>query len=122
VTPEARAELILKVQAQEREIARLRSLLDEIHRGAATVPPAPPRYDAAGQVPAICEWSIDDCGTWIGTCGVEWVMNEGTSTPPENGMQFCPRCGKPLVALPAKWDEWGDPIVDDDEGAEEKAS
>lgn len=33
--------------AQEREIARLRNLLDEIHRGDADAPSKPKRYDAA---------------------------------------------------------------------------
>lgn len=60
------------------------------------------------QVP-VCEWSIDAEGTWGGTCGAEWVFNDGG--PTDNSMKFCPECGKPLKELPAKYDEWGDPIA-----------
>lgn len=43
-----------------------------------------------------CEWSCgdEDCGYW-NTCGNEWILMEGT--PADNGMNFCPICGKKLI-------------------------
>lgn len=43
--PESWETILNDLAALERENARLRALLDEIHRGAAPVPPAPKRYD-----------------------------------------------------------------------------
>ena len=45
-----------------------------------------------------CTWThtdycFEDC--WETSCGNVWCLIEGT--PTENGMQFCPYCGKPLV-------------------------
>ena len=45
-----------------------------------------------------CTWSYEewsDGDMWKGECGVEWAMFDGT--PEENGMNFCPRCGKKLI-------------------------
>lgn len=43
-----------------------------------------------------CSWHLDeDEGSYDGTCGVKWVLLDGT--PPENGMNFCPRCGGKLI-------------------------
>ena len=43
-----------------------------------------------------CVWSRadDDTDLWEGSCGVAWVLWEGT--PAENGMNYCPRCGAKL--------------------------
>ena len=43
-----------------------------------------------------CVWSRgdDDTDKWEGSCGVAWVLWEGT--PAENGMNYCPRCGAKL--------------------------
>jgi hypothetical protein len=49
LTPLQVAAIIDRSLMLEAENARLRSLLDDYHRGAAVPPPAPPRYDAAGQ-------------------------------------------------------------------------
>jgi hypothetical protein len=62
-----------------------------------------------------CSWSIDAEGTWSGTCGAEWCFNDGG--PDDNKMRFCPECGKPLHEEPARFDEWGDPIMDDEDEA-----
>lgn len=47
-----------------------------------------------------CLWSYDSHqGTWHGKCGVCWVfMDDG---PDENGMKFCPGCGKPVATTSA---------------------
>jgi len=43
----------------------------------------------------ICVWTIEKNTDWYQTgCGEEWTMLSGT--PSENGMRFCPICGKPL--------------------------
>lgn len=45
--PEQYARLVELCKAQERENARLRKLLDEIHRGESKPPGSPKRYDDA---------------------------------------------------------------------------
>lgn len=47
-----------------------------------------------------CLWSYDSHqGTWHGKCGVYWVfMDDG---PDENGMKFCPGCGKTVATTSA---------------------
>lgn len=46
-----------------------------------------------------CGWSQDEWSeSWSAGCGCEWVFPDGG--PAENGMKFCPSCGKP-VSLPA---------------------
>lgn len=41
-----------------------------------------------------CTWKYDDSeGSWETTCGEAWCFLE-ESTPKENGMKFCPFCGK----------------------------
>lgn len=47
-------------------------------------------------IPDSCTWtfsSYDD--HWSGTCGAEWVFNDGG--PEENGVKFCPKCGKSVA-------------------------
>lgn len=47
-----------------------------------------------------CEWKSDDSDhSWEGQCGTKWqFFDDG---PTENGMKFCPGCGKPvLVTIP----------------------
>jgi len=42
-----------------------------------------------------CVWTLDEYdGSWNGNCGATWCL-EGT--PHENGMRYCPECGKRLV-------------------------
>lgn len=42
-----------------------------------------------------CEWTYDESeDSWNGTCGIKWVLTEGT--PEENEMHFCPGCGAAL--------------------------
>lgn len=43
---------------------------------------------------ARCVWQEDVEGYWAGNCGIHWCLEDGT--PKENGMNFCPRCGKRL--------------------------
>lgn len=46
---------------------------------------------------AVCEWSQSDdpdfCW-WDSACGEAWTFTDGG--PTENGMKFCPYCGKEL--------------------------
>ncbi len=61
-----------------------------------------------------CVWAdTGDSASWQSSCGKHFEFNEGG--PVENGMKFCYSCGKPLEEIPARFDEWGDPITDDDE-------
>jgi len=54
---------------------------------------------ATPQVVGSCGWSQDEWSeSWSAGCGCEWVFPDGG--PAENGMKFCPSCGKP-VALAA---------------------
>lgn len=41
-----------------------------------------------------CVWAFDVLGAWRGTCGIWWSCE--FETPKDNGMNFCPRCGKRL--------------------------
>jgi hypothetical protein len=43
-----------------------------------------------------CLWQLDD-GFWSGKCGIAWSLDEGT--PEENKINFCPGCGKMVVAV-----------------------
>lgn len=49
-----------------------------------------------------CEWEIMEEGlnAWQGTCGVAWILEDGT--PADNGMNYCPRCGRPLLVTNLK--------------------
>jgi hypothetical protein len=53
---------------------------------------APHDPDIRKQEPCLWKWDVD--GFWRGSCGIPWWMETGT--PEENGMNFCPRCGKRL--------------------------
>mgnify|MGYP001562618544 CR=1 FL=1 len=40
-----------------------------------------------------CGWSEDSAdGFWVGACGITWQFEDGR--PKENGMKFCPKCGR----------------------------
>lgn len=41
-----------------------------------------------------CSWVPDSDGNYETLCGEMFTLNDGT--PSENGMKFCPYCGKPL--------------------------
>jgi hypothetical protein len=51
------------------------------------------------EIESKCEWRIDDdeSGTWSASCGLFWSFDEGT--PTENGMKYCPKCGRELEAV-----------------------
>ncbi len=42
-----------------------------------------------------CEWNSDEDGNWWTACDNGWCLNDGT--PEENGMKFCPFCGRGLT-------------------------
>ena len=42
----------------------------------------------------VCQWKFTEEAFWSGDCGLNW--NFDTGTPRDNGMNFCPRCGKRL--------------------------
>jgi hypothetical protein len=52
-------------KAQEAEIARLRALLDDIHRGRSDRPPVPKRYDEAAQDREDSEWIVKTDGVSV---------------------------------------------------------
>ncbi len=43
---------------------------------------------------ADCIWECDDDSSYSTDCGYEFMLNEGN--PEENGMKFCPFCGRKL--------------------------
>jgi len=53
---------------------------------------------------AVCTWAQETYGdvehnVWEPSCGnPAWVLDDGS--PAENGMKFCPFCGRPLVEQP----------------------
>ena len=49
----------------------------------------------AGDAPDACYWHGDDNGCWKGSCGIEWYFEDGD--PDDNGVNHCPRCGRPRV-------------------------
>lgn len=55
--------------------------------------------------PEICTWSSDSEGLWLGGCGVTWVLFD--NGPNENGLKYCPSCGKKVsvIAAPAQESE-----------------
>ncbi|QEM41046.1 hypothetical protein [Pseudomonas phage vB_PaeM_RP7] len=42
-----------------------------------------------------CRWSQAG-GLWFSDCGLEWTFIE--DGPKENGMNYCPKCGKVLLS------------------------
>lgn len=47
-------------------------------------------------IPESCTWTFSNYDDhWSGTCGAEWVFNDGG--PEENGVKFCPKCGKSVA-------------------------
>jgi hypothetical protein len=45
----------------------------------------------------VCEWGKED-GEWQSACNPDgWRFHEWSDTPSEQGMKFCPFCGKHLV-------------------------
>lgn len=52
--------------------------------------------DKTEQVKKACEWTTEqNTDWWQSGCGQEWAIPEGD--PVENGMRFCPMCGKKLI-------------------------
>lgn len=47
-------------------------------------------------IPDSCTWTFSNYDEhWTGTCGVEWIFPDGG--PKENGVKFCPKCGKSVA-------------------------
>lgn len=47
-------------------------------------------------IPDSCTWTFSNYDDhWTGTCGVEWIFPDGG--PEENGVKFCPKCGKSVA-------------------------
>jgi len=43
----------------------------------------------------VCRWALTNGEEpWEGDCGIEWTCPDGT--PRDNGMRYCPRCGRRL--------------------------
>lgn len=49
-----------------------------------------------------CKWTQEDEGShYSSDCGMHFIFEE--DGPTENGFKFCPKCGKPLVAV--EWEQ-----------------
>lgn len=51
-----------------------------------------------------CTWNEEDPfgptpGTWSGTCGVLWYLDESLAPAEEHEIDFCPKCGKPVTFI-----------------------
>jgi hypothetical protein len=46
----------------------------------------------------VCTWAESADGQWESGCGLSWEFSLGS--PADNGMHYCPKCGKPLAAKP----------------------
>jgi len=45
-----------------------------------------------------CRWVYEEWDDyWEGDCGVTWQLLD--NMPAENNMNYCPKCGRPLVAV-----------------------
>ena len=46
-----------------------------------------------------CMWECVDTDEWVweSECGEEWILTEGT--PRQNGMAYCPFCGKRMIEV-----------------------
>ena len=59
-----------------------------------------------------CEWAEDaDGSAWETSCHNRFLLNDGG--PTDNGLKFCPFCGKALVELDGWTDGGCTPIVPD---------
>lgn len=47
----------------------------------------------------VCHWT-QDCQVWESSCGIEWCFPEWDTTPKDNDMNYCPKCGAILVEHP----------------------
>lgn len=46
--------------------------------------------------PDTCTWTFSSYDShWSGTCGIEWIFTDGG--PEENGVKFCPKCGRSVA-------------------------
>lgn len=58
--------------------------------------PCPVHPGNSPETPDSCTWTFSNYDDhWSGTCGAEWVFNDGG--PEENGVKFCPKCGKSVA-------------------------
>ena len=57
--------------------------------------------DQQRDCPRVCHWSEDDDGIWNGSCGIAWIYEYAT-TPKENNMNYCPKCGAVLMIKESK--------------------
>lgn len=55
--------------------------------------------DLREQTQGLCHWRLteDDWNRWAGDCGMDWIFPD--STPKENGMVYCPKCGRELEQI-----------------------
>jgi hypothetical protein len=55
-----------------------------------------------------CNWhySPDEDDYWLTSCGAEWVMV--ADQPKDNGMNYCPKCGKKINYIPPEDEEEDD--------------
>jgi hypothetical protein len=53
--------------------------------------------------PVTCRWEENEESIWDTACGEKFVLNDGT--PHDNGMIYCPYCGKTLYVVKFVVDE-----------------
>jgi len=54
--------------------------------------------DQQRDFPRVCHWKEDDDGIWNTTCKLAWSFEYAT-TPKENSMNYCPKCGATLLLI-----------------------
>lgn len=55
-------------------------------------------FPAVAELPDVCEWTMEEGADWWQTsCGSEWTTSDGT--PADNGMNYCPMCGRKLMQV-----------------------
>jgi hypothetical protein len=56
------------------------------------------RCDGLLSAADVCEWTLEkNTDFWQTSCGEEWNMPDNEGTPEENGINFCPMCGRKVV-------------------------
>ena len=81
-----------KLRIDEADMYRLEQIVDKLDAEIRRIA-APCTWTCGGGKVCACGFREDEC--WSTSCGKEFVMITGT--PKENGYNFCPSCGKPLV-------------------------
>ena len=79
-------------------------IVTDLRSLASTAQPVSEPYKLA-KSPEACAWISDGEGLWLGDCGLTWTFFD--DGPNENGLKYCPSCGKKVsfIAAPAQESE-----------------